>query len=163
MNRRRLQKGSLQLRKQGKRRVWVVLYYDANRRRCFHEIGPATELTKGEARELQQDFMRSINGVSRADRHGSPLLREFVNQVYLPFQRGKWRDSTRGTTEQRIQQHIVTDLGAERLDSLTPVPLQQYLDSKSAAGHLSASVVKHLRWDLQSIFRIAVADCLPDG
>jgi integrase len=159
MRRRRFQKGSLQKRKQGKRRVWVVLYYDENRERRFHAIGPASELSKGDAEQRQQEFMKAINGGPTWETARPPLLREFLNEVYLPFYRGKWKESTRGTTENRIQHHILRDLGGNRMDSFTPVPLQQYLDGKAAIG-LSRSMVKHLRWDLQSIFRLAVAERL---
>jgi hypothetical protein len=31
------------------------------------------------------------------------LLREFVDQVYLPFQPGKYKRSTRGTSKNRIK------------------------------------------------------------
>ena len=161
MRRRRFQKGSLQLRKQGKRRVWVLLYYDEHGKRQFHEIGPASELTKGDAEQSQQEFMRSINGGGPTGGSARPpLIREFLQRIYLPFYRGKWKDSTKGTTEGRILYHICLDLGEERIDGFTgPIPLQEYLNQKASSG-LSKNVVKHLRWDLQSIFRLAVAERL---
>jgi hypothetical protein len=30
---------------------------------------------------------------------------------YLPFQRGKWKRSTQGTSENRIRHHILAELG----------------------------------------------------
>ena len=47
MRRRRFQKGSLQLRKHGNRRVWVVLYYGQKGERRYHTLGLASEMKKG--------------------------------------------------------------------------------------------------------------------
>ena len=51
MRRRRFQRESLQLRKHGKSRVWVVLYYDDRGERCYSTLGWASEMNKGEADE----------------------------------------------------------------------------------------------------------------
>jgi hypothetical protein len=90
MRRRRFQKGSLQLRKHADRRVWVVLYYDEKRERRYHTLGRPSEMTKGAADEMRQQFMREINGGGRTT--GAirpPTVAEFLEQVYLPFYRGK--------------------------------------------------------------------------
>ncbi len=160
MRRRRFQKGSLQLRKHGNRRVWVVLYYDDQGERRYHTLGWASEMKKGDADEKRQDFMREINGGDRtAAPVRPPTVKEFLDQVYLPFYRGKWKESTAGTTENRIQHHIVKELGTERLEDLTLAPLQQFLERKAGSG-LSFSVVDHLRWDLTSMFEMAVSEKL---
>ncbi len=65
MRRRRFQKGSLQLRKHGNRRVWVVLYYDEKSERRYYTLGSASEMNKGTADEKRQEFMRGINGGRR--------------------------------------------------------------------------------------------------
>ena len=72
MRRRRFQKGSLQLRKHGNRRVWVVLYYDEKSERRYHTLGWATDMNKGTADEKRQDFMREINGGGRTIRSDPP-------------------------------------------------------------------------------------------
>jgi integrase len=84
-------------------------------------------------------------------------VKEFLEQVYLPFYRGKWKESTAGTSENRIQHHIMKELGSERLEDLTLGPLQQFLERKAMAG-LSFSIVDHLRWDLSSMFEMAVSE-----
>jgi integrase len=61
------------------------------------------------------------------------------------------------TTEQRIDQHIASELEGAELRSFRRVELQELLDRKAAAG-LSFSVITHLRWDLRFIFRVAVAE-----
>jgi integrase len=157
MRRRRFQKGSLQERKHGNRRVWVVLYYDAKGKRCYHTLGLASKMNKSTADGKREEFMRTINGGERTSRVLPPKLGEFVEQAYLPFYRGKWKESTASTTENRIQHHIVADLGGQRLESFTLASLQQFLVRKAASG-LSFSVVDHLRWDLHSIFNMAIAE-----
>jgi hypothetical protein len=50
--------------------------------------------------------MRTVNGSDEPEdgRNRNVLLREFIDQVYLPFQRGNWKKSTQGTSENRIMQ-----------------------------------------------------------
>jgi integrase len=158
MKRRRFQKGSLQLRKHGNRRVWVVLYYDDRGERKYSTLGWASEMNKGEADEKRQEFMREINGGDRTPGPSRPAtVKEFLEQVYLPFYRGKWKESTAGTSENRIQHHIVNELGNQRLENLALVSLQKFLDQKADAG-LSHSIVDHLRWDLTSMLDMAVSE-----
>ena len=102
--------------------------------------------------------MREINGGDRTlGPTRPPTVQEFLDQVYLPFYRGKWKESTAGTSENRIQHHIVKELGGQRLEDLTLASLQQFLDRKAACG-LSFSIVDHLRWDLTSMFEMAVSE-----
>lgn len=157
MRRRRYQKGSLQARRHGRKRVWVVQYYDAEGHHRYRTLGTMAEMTKGEAQQEQVRFMRTINGGDTVANEPRPILvSEFVNQVYLPFQRGKWKKSTRGTSESSIQHHIVRELGNWQMERLTLTDLQQFLNRKAAAG--SYSVVAHLRWHLSSICEMAVAE-----
>jgi len=158
MRRRRFQKGSLQLRKHAERRVWVILYYDERGERRYHTLGWASEMNKGQADEKRQEFMRNVNGGDRTiSAVRPPTVAEFLEEVYLPFYRRKWKASTAGTSENRIQTHIGKDLGSERLSKLTLAKLQEYLEQKASTG-LSFSVVDHLRWDLSSVFDMAVAE-----
>ena len=85
-------------------------------------------------------------------------MTEFVNQnqVYLPFQRGKWKGSTAETSEQQIRTHIIQDLGNHQMEVFTPRTLQAFLEEKASTS--SFSLVDHLRWDLSSIFEMAVAE-----
>jgi integrase len=115
-------------------------------------------MTKGTADEKRQAFMREINGGGRtASGDRPPTVKEFLEQVYLPFYRGKWKESTAGTSENRIRHHLIKGLGSQRLEELTLALLQKFLDQKAAAG-LSFSVVDHLRWDLSSMFEMAVSE-----
>ena len=79
MRRRRFQKGSLQLRKHGDRRVWVVLYYDNKGKRRYHTIGFASDMNKGTADEKRQEFMREINAGERTTATiRPPTVQEFL-------------------------------------------------------------------------------------
>lgn len=157
MRRRRYQKGSLQARRHGNKRVWVVQYWDADGHHRYHTIGRMADLTKSQAQEEQVAFMQTINGGDGEPQEIRPVLvSEFVNQTYLPFQRGKWKGSTKGTSENRIQFHIVGDLGNCQLESFSPTGLQAYLESKAVTHGFST--VDHLRWDLTSICDLAVAE-----
>jgi len=158
MKRRRFQKGSLQLRRRGKAKKWVVLYYDDGGHRRYHTLG-AGSMTKTAAQELRDAFMRTVNGSDEPEegRIRPVLLREFIAQVFLPFQRGKWKKSTQGTSENRIKHHIVKGLGDTALKDFSLTSLQAFLESKADA-ELSFSVVDHLRWDLSAIFEMAVAE-----
>ena len=157
VRRRRYQKGSLQARRHGKKRVWAVQYYDAEGHHRYHTLGRMADLTKSQAQEAQAAFMRTINGGEGETQEVRPVLvSEFVNQVYLPFQRGKWKKSTKGTSENRIQFHIVGDLGNRQLESFGPTELQAYLEGKAVTHGFS--MVDHLRWDLTSICDLAVAE-----
>jgi hypothetical protein len=136
----------------------VVLYYDAKGERRYHTLGLASEMKKGEADEKRQEYMREINGGDRTmGPTRPPTIQEFIDQVYLPFYRGKWKESTASTTENRISHHIGKEIGGQRLEDLTLARLQQFLEQKAASG-LSFSVVDHLRWDLTSLFELAVSE-----
>jgi integrase len=159
MRRRRFQKGSLQLRRHGNRRVWTVLYYNERGKRKYFTLGLASEMNKGTADEKRQEFMREVNGGPRtaASATRPPTVREFLEQVYLPFFRKKWKESSAGTSENRIQHHIMKELGSLRLEDLTLSPLQQFLERKAMSG-LSFSIVDHLRWDVSSMLDMAVSE-----
>lgn len=105
--------------------------------------------------------MRAINGGEQTDDNPirPVLLSEFINEVYLPFQQGKWKASTAGSSENRIRHHIVKELGAIAVEDFTLKSLQNFLERKAVAG-LSFSVVDHLRWDISSILEMAVAEKL---
>ena len=83
---------------------------------------------------------------------------QFVSDVYLPFGRRSWKESTAGTSEQIVKTHLVPELGRQLLHALRREGLQDLLDRK--ALDLSLSVVSHLRWFLNGIFKLALSDGL---
>src|SRR5258707_13938918 len=108
-----------------------------------------------------QEELRPLN--ERAgQRHALPTnFRGYVSNVYLPQRRKKWKDSTDQTTTERIGTHLITVFESFELSDLTRDRLQKFLDDK--ARSLSRSVVSHLRWDLNAIFKMAAEDTIIQG
>ncbi|MEO8096798.1 MAG: tyrosine-type recombinase/integrase, partial [Acidobacteriota bacterium] len=72
--------------------------------------------------------------------------------------RRSWKESTAGTSEQTISSHLVPEFGKNLLHAIRREDLQDFLDRK--AEDFSASVVAHLRWFLNAIFKLALSDGL---
>jgi integrase len=84
-------------------------------------------------------------------------LAQFIETVYLPVSRRRWKASTTMTTEAMIGTHLMAELGPRLLEELTREDLQGLLDRKAASG-LSQSIVNHLRWQMRAIFELAMGD-----
>jgi integrase len=153
--RRRYQKGCLQLRKQGGVWVWLGMWREGERHRT-KTLGQKSEMTKAVARAELDKILGPINGREQPKSEKTKLA-DFVRDVFYPFCRRKWKRSTRMTSEQRINQHVVPELEGMELRGIDRVVLQDLLDRKAAAG-VSFSVVTHLRFDLRQMFKVAVAD-----
>lgn len=158
--RRRFQNGSLQRRKSGKAWVWVAFWWDEGSRHG-KTLGKCADMSKGDALLALSDLVKPVNkeAVKPVERRWT--IKELIDEAYLPYCRRKWKDSTAETTEDRIQYHIVKDLGGMQIAHVTRDVLQRYLERKSSKK-LSYSVVHHLRWDLRAIFRFAQQDGLID-
>ena len=112
-------------------------------------------MTKAKAREELARIVKPIN--ERAADAISPnvTVKDFVEKVYLPFYRRKWKRSTAMTNVDRIQHHIVPVFGNRELRTLTRDELQRFLEGKAS---LSFSTTDHLRWDLKQMFDLAIGD-----
>jgi len=86
---------------------------------------------------------------------------QFVEDVYLPHGRRGWKESTAGTSEQIIRKHLLPEFANDLLHTIRRDQLQDFLDRKAA--ELSFSVVAHLRWFLNGIFKLASSDSLISG
>jgi integrase len=153
--RKRYQHGSLQLRKQGGVWVWLGMWREADNRRT-KTLGTKSEMTKTDARKKLDAILAPINSWSGA---GNWNMRtgDFIRDIYYPFCRRKWKRSTRMTTEERIDKHIIPELEESEIRTVSRVRLQEFLDRKAAAG-CSFSVVNNLRFNLRHIFWVAVSD-----
>src|ERR1700674_5358284 len=60
MRRKRFQKGSLQVRKHGRHRVWVACYWEDGRRRS-KVLGRCSQMGKGEAEATLSAILQPIN------------------------------------------------------------------------------------------------------
>jgi integrase len=155
MRRKRFQKGSLQQRKHGKRWVWVACWWEDGSRRS-RVLGRCSQMSKAEAESVLSAILREINvGVVQT---AKPVytFEHFIDGVYLPFRRRGWKESTAGTSEQTVKSHLIPAFGKQLLHAIRREELQDFLDRK--ALDLSSSVVSHLRWFLNAIFKLALSD-----
>lgn len=155
---RRYQKGELIQRKQESRTVWIGRYYDRAGKRRMKVLGSVRKLTKTQA---QTELDRLLPPVMETP---DPTLREFLDAAYYPFKRARWKsDSTRQTTEQRIETHL-EPLMDKRVSTIRRHELQALIDSKvEGQERLSFSVIDHLRGDLHAIFEMARNDSIVTG
>lgn len=129
---------------------WIGMFYVDGKRKS-QVVGSIKDMTKGEAREEVAKIVAAERAQSDATK-----FKAFVDEVYLPFYRRKWKQSTCGVNENRIEVHLISEFGDRELGTFTRDELQDFLDSKGSK--LSYSVVAHLRWDLRQIFQMAVAE-----
>jgi integrase len=156
MRRRRFQRGGLSQRKRNGRLYWYLQWRQDGQPRS-KELGLCSEITRAEAEVLRASIMEPINRGIMKPAKAVYTLAQFVEAVYLPVSRRKWKASTAMTTEGVIRAHLLPELGPQLLEKLTREDLQGLLDVKAAAG-LSRSVVEHLRWQLHSMFRLAMGE-----
>jgi integrase len=129
---------------------WIGTWYADGKRRS-QVVGSVQDMAKSEAREEVAKII-----AAECAQRDTKQFRAFVEEVYLPFYRRKWKLSTRGINENRVAVHLVSQFRDRKLDSFSRDELQDFLDSKGS--RLSFSTVAHLRWDLKQIFDMAVAE-----
>jgi integrase len=160
VRRRRFQRGCVRRVKHGRRWVWIGKYRENGIGRT-KVLGHCAELTEGGAWAKLQEYLLPLNEWA-GQRHALPTnFRAYVLNVYLPQRRKKWKDSTDQTTTERIQTHLLKAFETFELTDLSRDRLQKFLDQK--ARSLSRSVVSHLRWDLNAIFKMAAEDVIIEG
>ncbi len=149
--RKRYQQGSL-MKVEGK---WIAQWWEDGHRRK-RTLGRASVMTKAQAQAELGTILSPINGRACAP-SASAKVGEFVENIYLPFYRRKWKRSSTMTNEGRLRIYLLSAFSERTLGSFTRDELQSFLDDKANAG-LSFSTVAHLRWDLRQILRMAVAE-----
>jgi len=115
-------------------------------------------MPKGEAEALMAVILKPMNEKAGHSQKPVYTFGVYLTEVFLPLCRRKWKESTRMTTESRMVHHLGPDFGPELLHRVTRDQLQLFLDGKARC--LSHSVVDHLRWDLNAIFKTALSDGL---
>ena len=161
VRRKRYQRGCVRKVKHGRRWVWIGKYYENGIGRT-RVLGRCAELTEGGAWAKMQEYLRPLNELAGL-RHALPTnFRAYVSTVFLPQRRKKWKDSTDTTTTERIETHLFPAFEDFDLSDLTRDRLQRFLDDKVRDG-LSRSVVSHLRWDLNAVFKMASEDTIVQG
>lgn len=121
-------------------------------------MGLCSTMTRGQANAILAEILQPINqsvGINE-----SPFVNhtfgQFVERVYIPVYKGKWKVSTAMTELDRLNHHLVGSLGERVMSAITRDELQKLLDRKAKA--LSESVVTHLRFRLRSVFDLAVSE-----
>ncbi len=155
MRRKRFLKGSVRPRQHGHRKVWVAQWWEDRRRRS-KVLGKCSEISKSQADAMMASILQPLNQGSGQAAPPRYSFSEYVEDVFLPVHRRKWKESTRTTSEHTIRRHLLPPIGDRRLSEIGREDLQLLLDDK-AKTH-SASVVAHLRWHLSAIFRMALSD-----
>jgi integrase len=135
--------------------MWVLLYRDGHTRK-YATLGVYSTMSKSDAEARRDELVAQANARNANAPNPDITVGEFIDGVALPFLRSKWKRSTAATTENRIQHHLGQEFGERRLTDLGLKELQQFLNTK--ARTLSRSVVAHLRWDLRSVFKLALAE-----
>lgn len=160
VRRKRFQRGCVRKVKHGRRWVWIGKYRENGEGRT-KVLGHCADLTEGGAWAKLQEHLQPLN--ERAgQRQALPTnFRAYVTNVYLPQRRKKWKDSSDQTTTERIATHLLPAFESFELADLSRDRLQKLLDDK--ARSLSRSVVSHLRWDLNAIFKMAAEDTIIQG
>ena len=149
--RKRYQEGNV--KKQ--RGVWIAQWWENGHRRS-RALGSVWEMTKTEAKGEVAAILAPINLRERTASERFTLA-DFVEQVFLPFYRRKWKRSTALSNQERISFHLISEFGKRGINQFNRDELQVFLDRKAKKG-LSYSVVSHLRWDLKQIFELAVGE-----
>jgi integrase len=115
-------------------------------------------MSKAEAEVVLSSILRDINAGTSKTTKPVYTFKAFVEDVYLPFCRRSWKESTAGTSENLITTHLIPEFGKQLLHAIRREDMQDFLDRK--AEDLSSSVVAHLRWFLNAIFKLALSDGL---
>ena len=155
MRRKRFQRGSLTPRKRDGKNYWLAQWREDGDHRT-RELGLCSKINRLTAESLLQEILKPVN--EQAERRESTKFTfgQFVELVYLPVYRGKWKQSTADTEVPRVHFHLVRPLGDKLIRSVTREELQQLLE-KTAEG-CGRSVVDHLRFRLRSIFGLALSE-----
>ena len=155
MRRKRYQKGSVRPRKHGRQKVWVAQWWEQGQKKS-KVLGRCTNMPKSEAEARLAVILKPFNEAAGQSQKPIYTFRVYLEEVFLPVVRRKWKESTRVTTEPRMTYHLLPALGDQLLQQITRDQMQSLLDQKALAA--SRSIVDHLRWDLNSVFKLALSD-----
>ena len=137
MRRRRHRQGSLKV----VRRRYVAQWWEDGQRKN-KVLGTLSNMIKSQALDGLAAILASANARKQGPSF-SCTFGDFVNQVYLPFYRRKWKDSTTACNLDRLRHHLTCEFSGRTLGSFTRSDLQDLLDRKAASG-FSFSTVDHL-------------------
>ncbi|MFN0101441.1 MAG: tyrosine-type recombinase/integrase [Bryobacteraceae bacterium] len=155
MRRKRFQKGSIRARKHGRVKVWVAQWREDGAPRT-RVLGPCAEINKGQAEVMLAQILQPVNAEAGRYSVAAFCFKQYVEDSFLPVARSRWKESTRSTSESDILRYLIPEFGQQPMKVITREQMQRFLGG--LAERLGASVVGHLRWHLNAIFRMAVSD-----
>lgn len=155
MRQKRFIRGSLRVRKHGRQKVWLAQWWQKGSRRS-KILGRFSELSKGQAEVMLTQIVQPLN--KEAGQSQSPLFtfKQYVEEKFLPVCRRIWKESTQTTSESDIIRYLVPAFERQRLEIITREQMQAFLEEMGSK--LSGSIVGHLRWHLNAIFKMAQSD-----
>jgi integrase len=158
MRRRRFQRGGLSKRKRNGRLYWYLQWREDGQPKS-KELGLVSDITRANAEIMRAAIMEPINAGVVQTAKPAFTFEQFIEAVYLPVALRRWKASTAMTTDALIRAHLLPAFGSRLLTDIRREDLQALLDRTAFSGR-SRSVVDHLRWQLRSIFRLAMGDGL---
>src|SRR5262245_58099905 len=90
---------------------WIAQWRENGLKRK-RTLGLVSEMSKSKAFEELDTILQSVRKTCIG---AHSTFEEFVEHVFLPFYRRKWKKSTIMTNEQRIRQHLVSEFGTRTL------------------------------------------------
>lgn len=126
--RKRHQRGSL-AKVKGR---WIAQWRE-DRRRRKRTLGVVSGMTRTEAQRALAQILDPINQGADSPSTSDKLAR-FIEGVFLPFYRRKWKPSTAITTENRLRKHLLADFGSRAIGSFNRNELQRGIERKATDG-----------------------------
>jgi integrase len=109
-----------------------------------------------EAQLALAEILRPINEGTSGAPNVAYTFSQFVEKIYLPHCRRTWKASTAYTSEHTVRLHLLPELGNQFLASVSRTDMQDLLEAKAKV--LAKTVVSHMRWYLNAIFKLAMSD-----
>src|SRR5688572_9306947 len=99
--RRRFQRGSVQKQ----RNRWVGRWYEGGSRKA-RVLGPVGKMSKAQAQVALAAILAPINEAADSGADREMIFREFVDVVFLPCYRRRWKALTAITNIDRMRRHL---------------------------------------------------------
>ncbi len=123
MRRKRYQKGSVRPRKHGRHKVWVGQWWEQGQRKS-RVLGRCADMPKSEAESRLAVILKPFNEGAGQSQKPIYTFGVYLEEIFLPGIRRKWKESTRVTTEPRMRYHLLPSLGGCLLQQITRERMQ---------------------------------------
>src|ERR1035437_9812257 len=111
----RYQHGSLQRKKRGGRLVWLGFWYDNAGQRHSKTLGNVADTPKASAQAMLSLLVQPVNERRKVTEY---TFEHFVPEVFA-WKRRRWKESTRMSTEDRINRVLIPAFRTTRLSAFT--------------------------------------------